>query len=120
MKRLLIPLLMLLQVMALSAQGVPFLKNYTPQEYDAHNINFDIKTGTDGTIYVANFEGVMYYDHATWNILYNSGITRVTVVYRDKNDVIWTGGYNYFCRVSKTENGELYLQRVGKPDLFMG
>ena len=120
MKRLLIPLLMLLQVMALSAQGVPFLKNYTPQEYDAHNINFDLKTGADGTIYFANFEGVMYYDHATWNILYNSGITRVTVVYRDKNDVIWTGGYNYFGRVSKTENGELYLQRVGKPDLFMG
>ena len=80
MKRLLIPLLMLLQAMALSAQGVPFLKNYTPQEYDAHNINFDLKTGADGTIYFANFEGVMYYDHATWNILYNSGITRVTVV----------------------------------------
>ena len=120
MKRLLIPLLMLLQVTALSAQGVPFLKNFTPQDYEAHNINFDIKTGADGTIYVANFEGVMYYDHATWNILYNSGITRVTVVYRDKNDVIWTGGYNYFGRISKTENGELYLQRVGKPDLFMG
>ena len=120
MKRLLIPLLMLLQVTTLMAQGVPFLKNFTSQDYNAHNVNFDIKTGADGTVYVANFEGVIYYDYATWNILYNSGITRVTVVYRDKNDVIWTGGYNYFGRISKTDKGELYLERVGKPDLFVG
>ena len=120
MKRLLIPLLTLLQVTTLMAQGVPFLKNFTSQDYNAHNVNFDIKTGADGTVYVANFEGVIYYDYATWNILYNSGITRVTVVYRDKNDVIWTGGYNYFGRISKTDKGELYLERVGKPDLFVG
>lgn len=102
------------------AQGVPFLKNYPADEYEANSVNFDIKTGRRGTLFVANFEGLLYYDHAMWNILHTSGITRVTVTYCDKDDNIWAGGYNYFGRVDIKPNGELYLKQIGKPDLFRG
>ena len=120
MKRFLIPMLMLTNAMTLSAQGVPFLKNYTAEDYQANNVNFDIKTGKEGTVFAANFEGLLYYDHAVWNMLHTSGITRVTTTYRDKNNDIWAGGYNYFGRVDRKPNGELYLKQIGKPDLFRG
>ena len=101
MKRLLSTALFLFLVVQLSAQGMLYLQNFTAEDYKAHNINFDIKTGKDGTIYAANFEGLLYYDHAAWSILHTSGITRVTTTYRDKNNVIWAGGYNYFGRIEE-------------------
>ena len=45
------------------AQGIPFLRNYSAEVYQAHNHNFDVEMGADGTVFIANFEGVMYYDH---------------------------------------------------------
>ena len=39
-------------------------------------------TDEEGNIYVANFEGLLYYDHAEWRIIRTPGTTRVTVVYR--------------------------------------
>ncbi len=42
----------------LRAQGLPLIRNYTAAEYGAHNRNFDIEIGEDGTVFVANFEGL--------------------------------------------------------------
>ena len=120
MKRFLLLPLLLMYSMVFMAQGVPFLRNYTPDDYLANSINFDIKTGKRGTVFVANFEGLLYYDHAMWNILHTTGFTRVTVTYRDKDNVVWAGGYNYFGKVDVKPNGELYLHQVAKPDLFRG
>ena len=102
------------------AQGIPFLRNYSAEVYQAHNHNFDVEMGSDGTVFIANFEGVMYYDHVGWHIIHTPGITRVTVVYRDKDDIIRAGGYNYFGRIRSKDNGELYLERTGKEDAFRG
>ena len=102
------------------AQGVPFIRNYTTDDYNAHNRNFDVEVGKDGTVFVANFEGLMYYDNAEWRILHTPGITRVTVVYCDHYGTVWVGGYNYFGRIRKKANGELALQRIGSNNLFRG
>ena len=112
MKRLLLLLVFSFSLLTSFAQGVPFIRNYMSEEYHAHNRNFDIEIGKDGTIFVANFEGLMYYDNAEWRMLHTPGITRVTVVYRDRHDVIWVGGYNYFGRIILKPNGELALQRM--------
>ena len=103
-----------------NAQGIPFIRNFMPEDYHANNMNFDVDTDEDGIIYVANFEGLLYYDHAEWRILHTPGITRVTVVYRASNNIIWVGGYNYFGKVQRKINGELELKQIGKPDLFRG
>ena len=120
MKRLLLLAALLLCVSFSWAQGVPFLHNYMAKDYDAHNRNFDVVTGDDGTVYFANFEGLLYYDNVEWKVIHNPGITRFTVVYCDKKGVIWTGGYNYFGRVTRKPNGELQLQRVGEEISFHG
>ena len=119
-KRLLPVYLFTLLPLSASAQGIPFIRNYMPEEYHGNNINFDIETDEKGNILVANFEGLMYYDHAQWRIIRTPGITRVTVVYRASTNVIWVGGYNYFGKVVVEDNGELNIKRVSEPELFRG
>ena len=102
------------------AQGIPVLRNYLAKEYHAHNRNFDVVTGSDGTAYFANFEGLLYYDNVEWHMIHNPSITRITVVYQDDHGVIWTGGYNYFGRIAQKPNGELFLQEVNKTNAFQG
>lgn len=94
------------------AQGLPLIRNYTAAEYGGHNRCYDIETGEDGTVYVANFEGLLYYDRARWHMLHTPDISRVTVIYRDSQNTIWAGGYNFFARIQKRENGELFMQQV--------
>ena len=103
-----------------SAQGIPFIRNFSAEEYHGNNMNFDIETDGQGNILVANFEGLMYYDHAQWRMIRTPGITRVTVVYRASTGIIWVGGYNYFGKVVTKNNGELAVRRVGEPELFRG
>lgn len=95
-------------------QGVPFIRNISPSEYGAHNRNFDIFSGLDGTIYVANFEGVLFYDGTQWRIIHAPGITRITSVYRDKKGRVWAGGYKFLGRIVVNAKGEPKLSRVGR------
>ena len=120
MKRLLFYLLLTFFPLLALAQGFPAIRNYSAAEYGAHNRNFDMTIGEDGTVFVANFEGLLYYDRAQWRIIHTSDINRITVVYRAKDNTIWVGGYNYFARLQKKSNGEIYLERMGRSDLFNG
>ena len=104
----------------LYAQGLPLIHNYTAADYGGHNRCYDIVIGEDGTVFVANFEGLLYYDRSRWRIIHSPDISRVTVVYRDSKDTIWIGGYNFFARLQKRANGELFMQQVGRDGLFEG
>ncbi len=104
----------------LHAQGLPLIRNYTAEEYGGHNRNFDIEIGKDGTVYVANFHGLLYYDRARWRMLYTPGINRITVVHRASDDRIWVGSYNFIGRLEKTPNGNLTIRQVGRPGQFQG
>lgn len=102
------------------SQGVPFFRNYTAEDYRANKLNYDAESDGLGNIFIANFEGLMYYDHAEWHILRTPGITRVTVVVRSSDNTLWVGGYNFFGKVARKANGEVELKRVGNSDLFTG
>ncbi len=109
MKRLLFMAALAIQAVLAGAQGMPFIRNYTAAEYKGHNQNFDIITGEDGTVYVANFEGLLYYDNAQWRMIHAKGITRITAIFRDSKGRIWTGGYNYLGYLTSNSNGRLEL-----------
>ena len=96
------------------SQGIPHFLNITPEEYKAHKQNFDIVTGSDGTVYIANFEGLLYYDNAQWRIIYTPGITRVTSLFRDSRGTLWAGGYNFIGRLETDGRGILRLRNLGK------
>ena len=98
----------------IGAQGLPLIRNFTAAEYGGHNRCYDIETDEDGTVYIANFEGLLYYDRAQWRMIYTPDISRVTVVYRDSKNTVWVGGFNFFARLQRHENGELFMQQMGK------
>jgi signal transduction histidine kinase/ligand-binding sensor domain-containing protein len=100
---------MMAGMVGVQAQGIPFFRNYLAAEYNGPNQNFDIITGADGTIYVANFEGLLYYDNAEWRMIHTPGITRITAVFRDSRKTIWTGGYNYIGYLETGDEGQLQL-----------
>ena len=110
----------LLFISSAGAQGLPLIRNYTAAEYGGHNINFDIEIGEDGTVFVGNFDGLLYYDRAQWRIIHAPELRRVTVVYRDSKNNFWVGGFDYLARLQKRANGELYLQQVGWKGQFDG
>ena len=120
MRRLLTLLALLLVMAPAWGQGIPFIRNFSVDDYHANNTNYDIEIDEYGNVFVANFEGLLYYDYAEWHIIHTPGITRITVVYRADNDTIWVGGYNYFGKVVRKPNGDLALQRVGAANLFRG
>ena len=82
--------------------------------------NYDIEIGEDGTVFVANFEGLLYYDRARWRMIHAPELRRVTVVFRDSMGTLWVGGFNFIARLQKRPNGELYLQQINGKDTFKG
>ena len=115
-----IPLCSQLSVLNCLAQGLPLIRNYTAAEYGGHNRCYDIEIGDDGTVFVANFEGLLYYDHSRWRIIHSPDISRITVVYRDSQNTIWVGGYRTFARLQKRANGELFMQQMCQDNQFQG
>ena len=103
-----------------ASQGLPLIRNYTAAEYGGHNRNYDIEIGEDGTVFVANFEGLLYFDRAQWRMIHAPELRRVTVVFRDSMGTLWVGGFNFIARLQKRPNGELYLQQISGKDTFKG
>lgn len=46
--------------------GLPIITNFTQENYNAHNQNWDIIQASNGLIYVANGNGLLEYDGETW------------------------------------------------------
>lgn len=104
-------LLPLSEIMA-DGRGVPFFRNYPSKEYMAHNRNYDIACDDYGTVFVANFEGLLYYDGATWRKIHTPGISRVTRLTRGDNGRIWVGGYNVFGYLKSDKLGRIQIHTI--------
>ena len=95
-----------------AAEGVPFFRNYASAEYGAHNRNFDVVNGKNGIVYVANFEGLLYFDNSSWRIVYTPGYSRITRLFADSQGEIWAGGYNFVAKVTTDERRRMVLEPV--------
>ena len=110
----------LLHSSLLHAQGLPLIRNYTAAEYGGHNRCYDIEIGENGSVFVANFDGLLCYDRSRWRTILTPGISRATVVYRASDNTIWVGGYNFIARLRLHNNGDLYLEQGGKSGRING
>ncbi len=86
----------LLLASEVSAQnaGKPFFRNITATEYRGHNRNFAVECDNQGRVYVANFEGLVIYNGALWQIIHTPGISRITEVHIASDGRVWFGGDN--------------------------
>ncbi len=122
MKRIVALFAAVLLLTAVHAQhlGVPFFKNFAPSEYNGNNRNADIVIDDEGDVFVANFEGLLYYDQATWDIVHLTNLTRPTALLRDSEGVLWVGGYNYFGQAMIRDDGDLALVSLDQSSTLQG
>lgn len=48
--------------------GTPFIKNYLPTEYGAHEQNYKIVQSAEGFFYIANVSGIIEFDGQSWEV----------------------------------------------------
>ena len=98
-------------------EAAPFMRTFTTKEYDAHNRCFDVLCDEYGTVFVANFEGLLYYDGSAWRKLHTPGINRVTRVFKGKDGRIYISGHNFYGYLTADKMGHLLLTRAKGSDM---
>ena len=87
--------------------GIPFFRNYSAGQYDAHNRNFDVLCDEEGRTFFANFEGLLVYDHVHWRIVHTPDISRVVSLHKDTDGSILFDGINLTGRVESFEGDSI-------------
>lgn len=73
--------------------GVPFIRNYSPDEYKAHNQNWAIVQDKRGVMYFGNSHGLLEYDAVNWRLIYTPNQDIVRSLAMDNEGTIYYGGF---------------------------
>ena len=87
--------------------GIPFFENFTANQYNAHNRNFDVICDREGHTYFANFEGLLVYDNVEWRIVHTPDISRVTGVSFDENGNVRFEGVTFTGYVESVDGDSI-------------
>jgi len=93
--------------------GIPFITNYTPQEYGASEQNWSIVQDHRGVMYFGNTDnGVIEYDGVHWRKIPidNNSIVRSLAI--DKDGVIYVGAQGEFGYLKPNISGRLIYQTL--------
>ncbi len=92
-----------------SEEGLPFIKNYSPKDFNAPSQAWSVMEGNNGLMYFGIQGGILEYDGVKWKkVFYPSAAQTVVVraLSKDKNGRIYYGSYGDF--------GYLKTDSVGK------
>jgi signal transduction histidine kinase/CheY-like chemotaxis protein len=75
-------------------RGLPYIQNYTPEDYNAGPDNWTVAQSKEGIMYFGNKNGVLEYDGSSWRLIQlpNLGVVRSLAI--DNDNRIYVGGYN--------------------------
>lgn len=99
-----------------SPEGLPRIRNYSPQEYGSHRQNWAIAQSPDGIMYFANGKGLLSFNGEEWRLamIPNRGHVRSLAV--DNDGTVYVGAQNDFGQLVPNKDGELqfksYLSRI--------
>ncbi|GEM_PF-3075868 len=88
-----------------SSRGVPLIRNYSVKEYKMHEQNFQTIQANDGSMFFANFGGILKYDGSVWNSVYTKSGMRVLSLAKDSTGQIFVGGLRDFGFLNQTKTG---------------
>lgn len=95
--------------------GYPFITNYSPQDYNAHNENWMSIINKNGVLFFANTSGyVIEYDGVNWNKIKTDKETIIYSLACDSNGIIYIGGVGDFGRILPDKNGKLHYESLAK------
>jgi signal transduction histidine kinase len=93
--------------------GIPFIKNYTPEEYDAHGQNWAIIQDKSGYMYFGNTDGyILQFDGVSWRSIPISNGSIVRSFAMDSSGTIYVGGQNEFGYLSSDSIGILHYNSL--------
>ncbi|HEY4789234.1 MAG TPA: hypothetical protein VIH57_24460, partial [Bacteroidales bacterium] len=87
--------------------GLPFIKNYSRENYNSGSQNWDIIQDANGFIYFANNSGILEFDGNNWRNykVSNESVVRSVAFGDDKR--IYAGAFNEMGFLEKASNGKL-------------
>ena len=86
-------------------QGLPLIRNYTPEEYRSHRQNWAFTQGKDGVMYIANGKGVLVFDGVDWQLIKLPNRGHVRSLATDDDGNIYVGGNNDLGVLLQDERG---------------
>lgn len=87
--------------------GLPFIQNYSPEDYGAAGQNWGVTQDTLGIMYFANTSGIISFDGVKWKTIKLSNGRQAKSIDQDTQGRIFIGGYD--------EIGYLDLDSLGSP-----
>jgi diguanylate cyclase (GGDEF)-like protein len=110
-------LLLLIAVLPLVAaaqtlHGMPLLRRYSPEDYNATPQHWAIATDKEGRLFVGNSEGVLRYDGETWQLIELPGKQLGRDVVLGFDERIYIGSYDSFGWLQTTADGETVYREL--------
>ena len=86
--------------------GLPYIQNFSPKDYNAEIQNFSIVQDKRGLMYFGNNKGVLVYDGVSWRLIptANKTLARSLCVV---NDTVYAGAEGDFGYLIPDSTGEL-------------
>lgn len=107
-----ITLIVISGLAAKAQSGMPFFVNFSEEVYGAQSNNFDVVCDDHGTVFFANFEGLLYYDQSRWRMIHTNNVQRITALHKAASGTIIVGGNNYLATLTASANGALGLKPI--------
>ncbi len=87
--------------------GRPFIRNYSPKEYEAHPQNWAIVQDSRGLMYFGNGLGVLEYDAVSWRLIVLPNKSVVRSLDLDEHGRIYVGAQGDFGYLAPDSSGQL-------------
>lgn len=93
-------------------RGVPLLRRFTPEDYNATPQHMAIAADRDGRLFVGNSEGVLRYDGEQWQLIKLPGNMAAREVVAGSDGRIYVGAYDSFGWLRTTADGDIVYEEL--------
>lgn len=112
MKKFLILCLFVFTYIPLTAQinknGIPLIKNYAPNDYNAAEQNWAICEDNRGVIYFGNTNGILEFDGNSWSLITLSNGSIVRSLTSAEDGTVYVGGVGEFGYLAPDKRGKMH------------
>ena len=92
--------------------GLPYITQYTPEDYKASVQNWCFIQDDDGIMYVGNTSGILEYDGVSWHLIKLSNNSIVRSFAKDNKGKIYVGGVKEFGFLKTDSTGHMQFQSL--------
>lgn len=93
-------------------QGLPYVRNFAPDQYKAHAQNFAIAQEKSGIIYFGNFAGVLQFDGEFWRLILTAKTSKITALAIDSLNRVYVGARGEIGMLVPNKNGKLVFKNL--------